>query len=61
VRQDLHRRLKALEGRRVPSENPFMRTPLPTWLMEELRQEGVRFDGNGHPDWNMVPKEAPAQ
>ena len=42
----LHLRLKALE-KRLPDETKPHKALLPEWLMEDLGQQGIRFDASG--------------
>ena len=44
----LHRRLKALEER-LPDPFVSQKSFLPEWLVEELKQQSVRFDDFGRP------------
>jgi hypothetical protein len=59
MHQRLHLRLKALEER-LPDETKPRKALLPEWLMEDLRQQGVRFDASGRPEKSSIeakPKE----
>jgi hypothetical protein len=49
MHQRLHWRLKALE-KWLPDETKPRKTPLPEWLMEDLRQQGIRFAACGRPE-----------
>jgi hypothetical protein len=51
MHQRLHLRLKALE-KWLPDETKPHKAPLPEWLMEDLRQQGIRFDASGRPEKN---------
>ena len=42
----LHLRLKALE-KQLPDRTEPHKALLPEWLMEDLRQQGIRFDASG--------------
>ena len=43
MRPGLHRRLKTLEDR-LPGPSVRQKSFLPEWLVEELKEQGVRFD-----------------
>jgi hypothetical protein len=58
MRQGLHLRLKALE-KRLPDETKPHKALLPEWLMEDLRQQGVRFDASGWPEKSSMEAKAP--
>ena len=58
--QRLHLRLKALEMR-LPDETKPHKALLPEWLMEDLRQQGVRFDASGRPEKSSLEEQAPEQ
>ena len=58
MRQRLNLRLKALE-KRLPDETKPPKAPLPEWLMEELRQQGIRFDASGLPEKSSMEERAP--
>ena len=60
MRQRLHLRLKALEMR-LPDETKPHKAPLPEWLMEDLRQQGVRFDASGLPEKSSLQEKASEQ
>ena len=60
MRQQLNSRLKALEMRLPDETNPH-KAPLPEWLMEDLRQQGVRFDASGRPEKSSLEEKAPEQ
>ncbi len=47
MHQRLNLRLKALE-KWLPDETKPHKALLPEWLMEDLRQQGIRFDASGH-------------
>ena len=49
MRQRLNLRLKALE-KWLPDETKPHKALLPEWLMEDLRQQGIRFDASGLPE-----------
>ena len=46
MRPGLHRRLKTLEDR-IPAPSVRQKAFLPEWLVEELKEQGVRFDDFG--------------
>ena len=46
MRPGLHRRLKTLEDR-IPDPSVRQKSFLPEWLVEELKEQGVRFDDVG--------------
>ena len=55
----LNLRLKALEARLPDKTKPY-KAPLPEWLMENLRQQGIQFTVSGLPekssiDWSRKP------
>jgi hypothetical protein len=58
MHQRLHLRLKALEAR-LPDETKPQKALLPGWLMEDLRQQGVRFDASGRPEKSSLEEKAP--
>jgi hypothetical protein len=58
--QRLNLRLKALEMR-LPDETKPHKALLPEWLMEDLRQQGVRFDASGRPEKSSMEEKAPEQ
>ena len=58
MRHRLHLRLKALE-KWLPDETKPPKAPLPEWLMEELRQQGIRFDASGLPEKSSMEERAP--
>jgi hypothetical protein len=49
MRQRLYLRLKALE-KWLPDETKPHKALLPEWLMEDFRQQGIRFDASGRPE-----------
>jgi hypothetical protein len=53
----LNLRLKALE-KWLPDENKPHKALLPEWLMEDLRQQGVRFDATGRPEKSSLAEKA---
>ena len=55
--QRLNLRLKALEER-LPDETKPRKALLPEWLMEDLRQQGVRFDASGRPEKRSLEEKA---
>ena len=60
MRQRLHLRLKALE-KWLPDETKPHKALLPEWLMEDLRQQGIRFDASGRPDKSSIEEKAVQQ
>ena len=57
MRQRLHWRLKALE-KWLPDETKPHKALLPEWLMEDLRQQGTRFDASGRPEKSSLEEKA---
>ena len=57
MHQRLHLRLKALEERLSDETKPH-KALLPEWLMEDLRQQGVRFDASGRPEKSSIQEKA---
>jgi hypothetical protein len=57
MRQRLNLRLKALE-KWLPDETKPHKALLPEWLMEDLRQQGIRFDACGRPEKSSLEEEA---
>ena len=57
MHQRLHLRLKALEER-LPDETKPRKALLPEWLMEDLRQQGMRFDASGRPEKSSLEEKA---
>ena len=53
----LNLRLKALE-KRLPDETNPHKALLPEWLMEDLRQQGIRFDASGLPEKSSIEERA---
>ena len=60
MRQRLNLRLKALE-KCLPDETKPPKVPLPEWLVQELRQQGIRFDVAGLPDKSSIEEKVPEQ
>ena len=58
MRQRLNLRLKALE-KQLPDETQPHKAPLPEWLMEDLRQQGIRFDASGRLEKTSLAESAP--
>ena len=58
MRQRLNLRLKALE-KWLPDETKPHKALLPEWLMEDLRQQGIRFDASGLPEKSSLQETAP--
>ena len=50
MRPGLHWRLKTLEDR-LPDPSVAQKSFLPEWLVEELKEQGVRFDDFGSPEF----------
>ena len=59
MRQRLNSRLKALEELLPDGTNPH-KALLPEWLVEDLRQQGIRFDACGLPEKSSMEERAPA-
>jgi hypothetical protein len=49
--------LKALE-KWLPDETQSHKALLPEWLMEDLRQQGIRFDASGLPEKSSLDEKA---
>ena len=60
MRQRLNSRLKALE-KLVPDRTDPRKALLPEWLMENLRQQGIRFDAFGLPEKSSIDESVPQQ
>ena len=60
MHQRLNLRLKALE-KWLPDETKPHKALLPEWLMEDLRQEGIRFDASGRPEESSLQEKASEQ
>src|ERR1700688_126750 len=60
MHQRLHLRLKALE-KWLPDETKPHKALLPEWLMEDLRQQGIRFDASGLPEKSSLHEKASEQ
>jgi hypothetical protein len=60
MRQRLNLRLKALE-KWLPDETKLHKALLPEWLMEVLRQQGIRFDASGRPEKSSMEAKASEQ
>jgi hypothetical protein len=58
MRHRLHLRLKALE-KWLPDETKQHKALLPEWLVEDLRQQGIRFDASGRPEKISMEAKAP--
>jgi hypothetical protein len=56
MRHRLNSRLKALE-KWLPDETKPHKTLLPEWLMEDLRQQGIRFDASGRPEKSSIEEK----
>ena len=52
--------VKALE-KRLPDESKPHKALLPEWLMEDLRQQGIRFDASGLPEESSLQEKASEQ
>ncbi len=57
MRHRLNLRLKALE-KWLPDETQSHKALLPEWLMEDLRQQGIRFDASGLPEKSSLQEKA---
>ena len=57
MHQRLNLRLKALE-KWLPDGSKPPKALLPEWLMEDLRQQGVRFDASGRPEKSSLEEKA---
>src|ERR1700694_3128461 len=57
MRHRLYLRLKALE-KWLPDETKPDKALLPEWLMEDLRQQGIRFDASGLPEKSSLQEKA---
>jgi hypothetical protein len=57
MHQRLRLRLKALE-KWLPDETSSHKALLPEWLMEDLRQQGIRFDASGRPEKSSMGEKA---
>jgi hypothetical protein len=60
MRQRLHLRLKALE-KWLPDETKPHKALLPEWLMEDLQQQGIRFDALGRPEKSSIEEKTSQQ
>ena len=60
MRVQLHLRLKALE-KWLPDETKPRKALLPEWLMEDLRQQGIRFDASGRPEKSSFQEKVSEQ
>jgi hypothetical protein len=60
MRQRLNLRLKALE-KWLPDESKPHKALLPEWLMEDLREQGIRFDASGWPEKSSIGEKASQQ
>ena len=58
--QRLNLRLKALE-KRLPDETQSHKALLPEWLMEDLRQQGIRFDASEQPKKSSIEEKVSQQ
>ena len=56
MHQRLHLRLKALE-KWLPDVTKPHKAHLPEWLMEDLRQQGIRFDASGLPEKSSLEEK----
>jgi hypothetical protein len=56
MRHRLHVRLKALE-KWLPDETKPYKALLPEWLVEDLRQQGIRFDASGRPEKTSIEEK----
>jgi hypothetical protein len=53
MRLDILRRIRLLEAR-LPERKTPAKKILPTWLIEDLAQQGIPCDRSGMPDWEVV-------
>jgi hypothetical protein len=60
MRHRLYLRLKALE-KWLPDETKPHKALLPEWLMEDLRQQGIRFDGSGRLEKSSLEEKTEQQ
>jgi len=60
MRQRLNLRLKALEKCMSDKIKP-RKALLPEWLVEDLRQQGIRFDASGLPEKSSLEERVPEQ
>ena len=60
MRHRLHLRLKALE-KWLPDETKPHKALLPEWLMEDFRQQGIRFDASGRLEKSSLEEKPPEQ
>ena len=60
MRQRLNLRLKALE-KCMPDQTHPRKALLPEWLVQELRQQGIRFDASGLPEKSSIEESVPQQ
>jgi hypothetical protein len=60
MRQRLNLRLKALE-KCLPDETKLHKALLPEWLVQEVRQQGIRFDASGLPEKSSIEEKVPEQ
>jgi len=54
IQNQLIFRVKALE-QRLPDEAGATKTIIPEWLIEELRNQRIRCNPSGQPDWSSLP------
>jgi hypothetical protein len=60
MHQRLNLRLKTLEKWLQDGTKPH-KALLPEWLMEDLRQQGIRFDASGLPEKSSLEEKAAEQ
>ena len=60
MHQRLNLRLKALE-KLLPDETKSHKALLPEWLVDEFRQQGIRFDAIGLPEQRSIAETVPQQ
>jgi hypothetical protein len=53
----MRQRLMALE-KWLPDETKQHKALLPEWLVEDLRQQGIRFDASGRPEKSSLEEKA---
>ena len=60
MHQRLNLRLKTLE-KWLPDETQSHKALLPEWLVDDLRQQGIRFDALGRPEKSSLEERASEQ
>ena len=54
MRGQLQTRIKRLERRFADATEPT-KEPMPSWMFEEVQEQGVPADSSGRPDLTSVP------